>query len=88
MWPADEHGRCDSYILLKPSAGTAWLKAWTQEIKILPQETEVVVPSEAEPGWIDYGRFAGALPRRRKKAAQLPLAERSGRSGTLVAESC
>ncbi|MCX4649332.1 SsgA family sporulation/cell division regulator [Streptomyces sp. NBC_01446] len=53
IWPADEHGRCDSYILLKPPAGTALLKAWTQEIKIFLQETEVVVPRESEPGWID-----------------------------------
>lgn len=34
------------------------------------------------------GRCAGALPRRRKKAAQLPLTERPGRSGPLVTESC
>ncbi|MER5185181.1 SsgA family sporulation/cell division regulator [Streptomyces sp. NPDC002896] len=53
IWPADEHGRCDSYILLKPPTGTAFLKAWTQGIKTLLQETKVVVPREAEPGHID-----------------------------------
>ncbi|WP_030980303.1 hypothetical protein [Streptomyces sp. NRRL S-1824] len=49
----DGHGRCDSYVLLKPRADAALLKAWTQEIKTFLQETEAVVPREAEPARID-----------------------------------
>ncbi|MFD7442466.1 hypothetical protein [Streptomyces sp. NPDC059909] len=49
----DEHDRCDSYVFLKPPAGTALLQAWTQEIKTFLQETEAAVPREAEPGHVD-----------------------------------
>ncbi|MGW7044126.1 SsgA family sporulation/cell division regulator [Streptomyces avermitilis] len=61
VWPAEEHGVCDLYILLNPPAGAALLKAPTQEIKAFLQETEAVVPRGAEPGHIDLDALLAHL---------------------------
>ncbi|XES01362.1 SsgA family sporulation/cell division regulator [Streptomyces sp. S1D4-11] len=53
VWPAEERGVSDLYILLNPPDGAALLKAPAREVETFLQETEAVVPRGAEPDRID-----------------------------------
>ncbi|MFD9003702.1 SsgA family sporulation/cell division regulator [Streptomyces sp. NPDC059582] len=53
VWPAEEHGASDLYILLNPPDGAALFKAPAREIRLFLQDAEAVVPRGAESGHID-----------------------------------